>query len=63
MSRCYRCDGCRDQWSEAEGEPCPHCGFPGGDTRGWLERFLDWCWGLAAAINIGDMWWDDDYDV
>lgn len=42
MSRCYRCEGCRNQWAEAEGEPCPFCNWPGKDTRHWIVRLLDW---------------------
>lgn len=33
MSRCQRCNGCRNQWAEGEGEPCPHCNYPRPDTR------------------------------
>lgn len=47
MSRCYRCNGCRDQWLEAEGKYCPHCNFPGIDTRSIIERGKD----CAIALN------------
>lgn len=50
VSRCYRCDGCRNQWEEAEGKPCPHCNWPLKDTRTKWQRFKDWVNGYGYDI-------------
>ncbi len=58
MSRCCRCDGCRNQWAEAEGEFCPHCNYPGNDKRSLLAR-LDgervWAT-VLLLLAVGTVW-------